>query len=1203
MATLDLQDWPRVTQAPLLPIALATVVGIGVDRVVSVWDTSTWLILAGLSLIATILGRHGSRGRWALVIVWWSLSGAWHHACWFDVPADDLVRLHDGAPRPAWLRGVVLDPPTHREGRWEDDEGYTRTVVQVTDRSDGQTWSPIRGTIRVNLDGDRRDLRAGQAVELVGVLAPIDPPRNPGEFSHRDHARALGIRLTLRAGRRGAQEVDPAQLTISTPEALWLRGLGALRSTGQEALAERLGEPNGALAAAMLLGRRERLDDDVRDRFARTGMIHLLAISGLHLQILALTLMGLLRLIGLDRRPMAAVVSVAVLGYAVLIGMMPSINRAAVMTLALCLGILRDRPTQAMNMNLLSATIIITLWLNPAYLFEVGWQLSFLAVATILWIVLPLTRRAFRSEDPLDHLEIQLERWMGRRRLIRRIRRELLQTLLISTLIWLILAPLICFYFHIVAPVGILLNLPMVPLAGLALISGGLTLVSSLIHPALSSPFAWACDRTLGLMNWVINEAANWPGGHWYEAGPPAIWVAICYLLLAITWLGWSSSRSWRRLASMVLAAWIAIGLVWSRQPERPAGLEIEVLAVGHGLAVLIQDTDGRVWIYDCGRLGDPTVGRRIAAPALWRRRVRQIEAIYLSHPDADHYNGTLEILERFDVGAVRVGPQFSGPANPSAMVLETQIARRGVEVETVAQGHRQRITGGEIRVIHPDPDQTGLVADNDRSLVLLISNEHGRHVLLTGDIDLGGLVQLTGHEAPDDLDVVLAPHHGGRTANPAWFYHWAEPGQVVASQRWSRGAEEGNDALGPLAVEGLPVHRTWRDGAVLIRWDDDQPSVRTFLETPDGQPDGEQEIVDETTTGDPSVDDTQSETISTALRGIAIGLGAVLAVAASLTTFAFVMLVEFGARILTRPRNRRRTTQEDTGATRPNSQVAIRMRDGAILVAHWQLPTTTDGSSQPIVTLDDPGPPIAILCHGFAEDGSSPAITRRAEWLVDRGWRVLIPDSRAHGRSGGRAVSFGGREADDLCTWLTAIRRASDRPDHRPTILVWGRSMGAAVASLAAARDSSIAGLILEAPYADLVDASSGWFRLVGVPSGAATLLARASVARARLNAGRSLRYPRPIAVAPKIEQPTLLLVGSDDPIARPDRAEALRNVLGRPSTGIHVVGAEHNDIFEQATPDDLDALNAFLDRLQTEARRDLSSHPSPRETVTTEG
>ena len=162
------------------------------------------------------------------------------------------------------------------------------------------------------------------------------------------------------------------------------------------------------------------------------------------------------------------------------------------------------------------------------------------------------------------------------------------------------------------------------------------------------------------------------PWGHRFVVGPAWGWVLVFYVLLGLAALaatkrlGAGCNRpmpAGSKQRPLVAAGGLDRARLVARRTSRrgPRTLEAEFLAVGHGLAVLIQTPDGQTFLYDCGRLGDPTVGRRIIAPALWARGVSRIDTVFLSHADQDHYDGLPDLLDRFPIGEVRIPPGFAG--------------------------------------------------------------------------------------------------------------------------------------------------------------------------------------------------------------------------------------------------------------------------------------------------------------------------------------------------------------------------------------------------------------------------------------------------------------------------------------------------------------------------------------------------------------
>jgi competence protein ComEC len=816
---------PPARVAPLAPLAVAAAVGVAVDRFAEPWGTLVWLaIAAGLGVFAVVLDGRPRRAPALVMLACLALAGGWHHYRWSDLADDDLARVVDEVARPVWARGVLLDVLGFRPGREPDQSGVTRAVLVLSEVYGDDGWRAATGRSLLSVEGDRTDLRAGTAVETAGTLARVAGPLNPGEFDYRGFLRADGVRLRLSVDDPGGVWSAPA------PPRGWswlaVRGLGAVRAWSQARLARDLDPTAAPLAAALLLGRREGVDPDVNDAFARTGTTHLLAISGLHLQVLGLALGWTLRLLGVSRRPTFVAVMAATVTYSLLVGLMPSVVRSAAMTVTYCAAGLFDRHTRPANT--FAAAALATLALNPAHLFDVGCQLSFLAVAAIAWAVGPVTAWVFREPDAL----VALERRFGAnwKRWVRRAWRTVAEGMTLSTVVWLAAVPLVALRFHIFSPIGILLNVPLIPITSLALLAAGLALGLGAVWGPLGAPADWACSVLLALTDWIVRWGAALRWGHTFVAAPPWWWVLGFYLVLGLAAVAVVGRRpGWKALACLTVAL-VPLGVWQTLWPGRTAP-EVEVLAVGHGLAVVIDDGGGRgaARLFDCGRMRDPSVGRRIVAPALWARGVWRLDAVILSHPDADHYNGLPDVLDRFPTRVVLVPPGFD--ADPGGRALLDQVRARGVPVQTITAGDRWGTDreGFTLLVRHPPAAWDATTAsDNARSVVLDVSAS-GHRILLTGDLDGPGLNEVVDHAPSGPAEIVLSPHHGGRTANPDWFYATLAPARVVVSQR--RPAPGTRDPLDPLEAAGTPVLRTWQRGALRLRWSASGIKIRGFLD------------------------------------------------------------------------------------------------------------------------------------------------------------------------------------------------------------------------------------------------------------------------------------------------------------------------------------------------------------------------------------
>jgi competence protein ComEC len=1179
----------RFVTAPLAPALVAIAIGILADRWLIALETQTLdLIALALGVIAIVTNRHARFCNLALLAALPFVGAAWHHYRWSDMDADDLARTVTETPRPAWVRGFVSEArglrhqrPGFGFGGGDQEKVTTRFVLDVTAITDGQSWRKASGRAVVVVTGDLSSIRAGQAVETAGQISTPAGPLNPGEFDYREFLRAQGIRLRLGVDDPEGFWPDPGATDRAFD--LWLdRHRYRIRSW----LFEQFDPATAPLASALLLGWREEIDPEVNDAFARTGTTHLLAVSGLQLQALAVTLLLVFRVLGAPRRPSYLIVGVTMFGYAVLVGGAPSVVRSTVMTITFCSAALALR--LARPANTLSLAALFTLAINPMYLFDVGCQLSFLAIAALVWLVSPasaLMRQIFETirgrtlgpRSALDDLERLFE--PGWRKALRRAGAGMFEGVVASTVVWLAALPLVALRFHIVSPIGIFLNLPLVPLTSAAMLLGGLSLLFSAAWGPLGAPLAWAAAWLLRLTQTIVLWGVAQPLGHRFVVGPTWLWVMVFYVLLALAALAAAKTarqagpRSTRRFARhgawWLLLGWIVPGWWLGGMAAGNATLETEFLAVGHGLAVMIRTPDGQNLLYDCGRLGDPTVGRRIIAPALWARGVSYIDTVFLSHADQDHFDGLPDLLDRFSIGEVRFPPGFAGLENPLAAQLIKDLEARRIPVRPLTAPRAWNQAGVQFTVSHPPDGWHPETSDNARSLVLDIAFR-GRHLLLTGDLEQLGLNELVDRAPPEPPpEIFLAPHHGGRTANPGWLYQWARPRLVVVSQRPV--VAHAGDALAPLEQHGLPLLRTWRHGAIRCTWTDDGIVTHAFLDNGNDVTDNHHPNAVAAT----PAPDSSAEGVSVARessRGYLRLLSGCLGFALGAITCLALAVIEFAAWVLIAPPRSilsgdfRASVARESGQEVLGEPIEIRAADGARLAGRW---LAAPGSVNTGRT--------AILLHGFAE-ASSALEARRAAALNRHGWNVAVLDSRGYGKSDGPYSTFGGREAGDIHAWLRflSVRTAGIDPELPLRAVLWGRSMGAAIAMRTAAAEPALAALVLESPMVDL-DVSMALVlgrRMIPFPK----LMARLVTRRAGKLAGVPIHRPRPIDSARKVTCPTLILHGTNDTVVSIDEARRLATAFPAPPYWIEVPDARHTDVVDKGGEELLDRIAEFL-------------------------
>jgi competence protein ComEC len=269
---------------------------------------------------------------------------------------------------------------------------------------------------------------------------------------------------------------------------------------------------------------------------------------------------------------------------------------------------------------------------------------------------------------------------------------------------------------------------------------------------------------------------------------------------------------------------WLCVGLLCGAARLPSDELRCTFLAVGHGGCTVLETPDGRTLLYDAGALGGPDVTRKQIAPFLWHRGVGRIDEVFLSHADLDHFNGLIDLMDRFAVGQVTCTPTFADKNTPGVAETLDALRRRGVPVRVVKAGDQFKAGDVRFRVLHP-PAEGPQGNENVRSMVLEV--RHAGHTLvLTGDLEGAGLERVLGLPAPN-IDVFQAPHHGSKAANRPELADWAHPRVVVSSQGPPRGPDGESE---PYSEKGARFLNTWADGAVTIRSHQTGMVIETFV-------------------------------------------------------------------------------------------------------------------------------------------------------------------------------------------------------------------------------------------------------------------------------------------------------------------------------------------------------------------------------------
>jgi competence protein ComEC len=566
------------------------------------------------------------------------------------------------------------------------------------------------------------------------------------------------------------------------------RGRGAVRHR----LAARSSELFGARAAivdALVFAPNAALDPDIRERYVRSGLAHLLSISGLHVGFLAAWLALLLRKLRLAPGSRFAATVVLLGGYLWLLGWPPPAMRAGAMLLLAEIARWRQRVVAPRGVIALSALGVLLA--DPLALRSVGAWLSVAGIAAVIW-----ADRACAREGSV----------------VRLVAPALAATLLT--------APISAFTFGTVAPIGVLANLVAIPLAGIAVPGLALALALSWVIAGAAHLVAAGAGLGLALLDLVAGTAAAVPGGHlvmvagWEAA---VLWAGVA---LFAWWLWRSPRRPWLIAARAAFITTVLVATTFRDVVSLDACrcLTVHFLDVGQGDAAVLRTPNGRWILIDAGpRTPESDAGRRVVVPFLRRQGAGRVAVVVATHGDADHLGGMPAVVEAFDPELVLEPGEPLG--RPLYLEFLARVEASGARWHPARAGDRIEVDDVALEVLSPDSLWMTLPLDvNEHGVVLRVSYGAVR-LLFQADAGLPVEARLAGRVGP--VELLKVGHHGSRSAtSDGWLDELAPHEAVISVGRHNHYGHPTPEVLGRLAAHGITVLRTDERGTITFSTD-----------------------------------------------------------------------------------------------------------------------------------------------------------------------------------------------------------------------------------------------------------------------------------------------------------------------------------------------------------------------------------------------
>ncbi|HEX4596020.1 MAG TPA: ComEC/Rec2 family competence protein [Bryobacteraceae bacterium] len=742
------------------------------------------------------------------------------------------------------LSGCVVSPPAFYGSR-------DQFVVELARKARARVSLAVK-------EGEKPpDLYYGQIIELEARVRPIRNFQNPGAFDYEAYSARSDIYWTASMTGGGGVKVLPGRCGSRFQSAIF-----RLRTAALDRI-DRLyaGKPyDTGMMEATLIGESSKLDRIWTEEFRRSGTYHMLVIDGLHITVLAAFLLFLLRICFMPELAALAMTAAGAWLYALVSGCnAPAVRAAGGFTLYLFARYFYRR---GRVLNLLAAMAIVYLACDPGQLFEAGFQLSFLAVAAIGALAIPVVKATSGpfSRSVFGITEVSRDARLDPKAAQFRVELRLLAETLyyclripkgcsarglaftarllfyawemavISTVIQIALALPLAIYFHRISFTGFSANIIVVPLLALVVPVGFVAVFTGWHFPAILA--GWLLGAGEKVAAWHVRFEPDW------RVPDPPLWLAFAFsaALIALAFAIWRS-RQWSWVASGVVA--ILFGLVfWHPFPPdvHRGELELTAIDVGQGDSLLLSFPDGKLMLVDgggtlsFGQRSKPRIdiGEDVVSPYLWRRSIRKIDVVVMTHAHDDHAQGLPALIENFHPAELWTGATAASEA-------WTQVASRArlqkVSIMELRAGKSFDFGGAHIEIVSPPPDyEPGASPKNNDSLAMRITYGK-RSILLTGDMEKPMEIRALAEGEALRADILKVGHHGSNTSSIEPFLDAVSPTFAVISDGFENSFRHPHpQVLARLSAHRATILRTDLVGLTTVRTDGHRVSVETFL-------------------------------------------------------------------------------------------------------------------------------------------------------------------------------------------------------------------------------------------------------------------------------------------------------------------------------------------------------------------------------------
>ncbi|WHY84784.1 DNA internalization-related competence protein ComEC/Rec2 [Neobacillus novalis] len=567
-----------------------------------------------------------------------------------------------------------------------------------------------------------------------------------------------------------------------------------------------------SLSAALIFGDRSMLDPVLLGDFQKTGIVHLLAISGLHVSLLVGMVFYLGIRIGLTRQLMMNFLLLILPVYVILTGASPSVIRAVLMIYLVLLTVKWKSKRKLLPIDAISLAFMIFLFFSQKVIFDIGFQLSF-SVSLVIIFSAPIILRRFQNNGA--------------------------RILATSVTAQLAALPLLFYHFFEMSMMGIAANMLYIPLFSFVYLPGLYILFIVQILFGNTPLFLLTIfEKIINLSNHLIGYLAHFSFAAFVPGRPNIIQLIIYIVIILAIFYIWEAKVYPKRKTHLIYLVVFLLSFqpVWNWL--NPFG-EVTMIDVGQGDSSLIHLPHGRgTYLIDTGgtlafgeeewkqRSKPYEVGRDVVVPFLKGKGITKIDKLILTHGDMDHIGGTFSILKELRVKQILM-PSVVAPSETEIRIIQ-EAERRKIPVIKVSAGDQWKSAGGYFNILSPEKNFSG---ERNSGSIVLVAQVGGVTWFFGGDLDQEGEMKISKQYPNLSIDVLKAGHHGSKTSSAEAFIKQIKPSTaLISAGETNRYGHPHQEVLDRLKETNTTIYRTDLQGAITFRFFRNNGTFSTYL-------------------------------------------------------------------------------------------------------------------------------------------------------------------------------------------------------------------------------------------------------------------------------------------------------------------------------------------------------------------------------------